>query len=170
MRAVDLDGVLLVGHAGGAGGAPVAAPVRRVDAAARGPRRAAGPVVGRAGLKCMEHHEILLKRNRDAAIIRIRRSRMTVTIATPDRQTVTALSRSFVDARRLTACLERASATFDGAYVRAAKAVAVPFVRDSFTFAMLGELALPAPTSWQRIERLVAALSAELRAAGFTIE
>jgi hypothetical protein len=95
---------------------------------------------------------------------------MTVTIATPDRQTVTALTRRFVDARRLTACLQRASTTFDGAYVRAAKAVAVPFVPDSFSFAMLGELALPEPTSWPRLAELVATLSQELRAAGFTVE
>jgi hypothetical protein len=95
---------------------------------------------------------------------------MTVTIATPDRQTVSALSRHFVDARRLTRCLERASAVFDGVHVRAAKAVAVPFDADAHAFAMLGELALPVPTSWLRIERMAEVLGEELRAAGFTVE
>jgi hypothetical protein len=95
---------------------------------------------------------------------------MTVTIATPDRQTVAALSRSFVDARRLTACLERASAVFDGVHVRAAKCVAVPFDPDAYSFRMLGELSLPVPTSWPRIERLVEVLAEELRLAGFTVE
>jgi hypothetical protein len=95
---------------------------------------------------------------------------MTVTIATPDRQTVAALSRSFVDPKRLTACLERASALFGGVRVRAAKYVAVPFDPETYAFRMLGELALPAPTSWPHLQQLVAVLAQELRQAGFTVE
>jgi hypothetical protein len=95
---------------------------------------------------------------------------MTVTIATPDRQTVSALSRSFVDARRLTACLERASAVCGGASVRAARCVGLPFDPDAHAFRVLGELALASPRSWLDMVRLVEVLAGELRAAGFTVE
>ncbi|MCU1283491.1 MAG: hypothetical protein JWM53_7037, partial [bacterium] len=52
---------------------------------------------------------------------------MTVTIATPDRKTVAALSKKPVEPARITRCLERASASFAGARVIDAQCVALLF-------------------------------------------
>jgi hypothetical protein len=95
---------------------------------------------------------------------------MTVTIATPDRKTVTAFGRARVDPTRLTACLRRTSWWFAGVRVHAARAVAVPLAADAHAYSVLGELELPWPTTWNRLMHVAQALALELQAAGFAIE
>ena len=95
---------------------------------------------------------------------------MTVTIATPDRRTVAALARTKVDPARITACLRRVSSSLDGARVVAAQCVALPFDPQAHSFSVLGELQLPAATSWASLERVASALARELQRAGFAIE
>jgi hypothetical protein len=95
---------------------------------------------------------------------------MTVTIATPDRKTVTALSRAFVDPARLTACLRRTSSWFAGVRVHGARAVTVPLTAQTHAYSVLGELELPGRTTWDGVMRVAQALALELQAAGFAIE
>lgn len=97
-------------------------------------------------------------------------SAMTITIATPDRRTVAALARTAVEPARLTGCLERAASWFAGARVVEARCAALPFDPGAHTFALLGELRLARPTSWDGVRRVALALADELRAAGFAVE
>jgi hypothetical protein len=95
---------------------------------------------------------------------------MTVTIATPDRKTVAALTRAIVEPARITACLERVSATLVGVRVIDAQCVALPFDPEAHAFSVCGELQLPAPASWTTLRQVARVLADELRAAGFRIE
>jgi hypothetical protein len=95
---------------------------------------------------------------------------MTITIATPDRQTVTALTRSLIEPVRLTRCLRRASSWFDGARVVDAQCVSLPLGPEVRAFRVCGELQLPAPTNWATVRRMAIVLADELRADGFSVE
>lgn len=95
---------------------------------------------------------------------------MTVTIATPDRRTVAALSRTPVEPRRITACLARAAIAFAGARVVDAQCVALPLDPGAHAFSVCGELRLPGPTSWASLRQVAMAVAEALRADGFAIE
>ena len=95
---------------------------------------------------------------------------MKVTIATPDRKTVAALSRRLVEPARITRCLERASAVFDGAHVVDAQCVALPLNPEAHTFSVLGELRLPTEVGWETLSAVARAVARELERAGFAIE
>jgi hypothetical protein len=95
---------------------------------------------------------------------------MTVTIATPDRKTVAALTRSLVEPKRITACLQRASSWFLGARVVDAQCVALPFDPNAHTYRVCGELQLAAPASWDTLQQVARVVAEELRAAGFAVE
>jgi len=95
---------------------------------------------------------------------------MTVTIATPDRRTVAALTQMLVEPARITACLARVSTWFVGARVVDAQCVALPFHPQAHTYSVCGELQLPEPTTWAMLQRVASALAEELRAAGFAVE
>jgi hypothetical protein len=97
-------------------------------------------------------------------------SRMTVTLATPDRKTVTALTRSLVEPARITACLRRVSSWYAGTRVVDAQCVALPLDPRAHTFSVCGELKLAAPTSWATLHQVMRAVAEELRAAGFAVE
>ena len=95
---------------------------------------------------------------------------MTVTIATPDRQTVAALTRALVEPSLITGCLERVSMWYQGARVVDAQCVALPFGPRGQAYSVCGELQLPAPADWATLRQLARVLAEELKAAGFRIE
>ncbi|MCU1282996.1 MAG: hypothetical protein JWM53_6542 [bacterium] len=95
---------------------------------------------------------------------------MTVTIATPDRKTVAALSKKAVEPARITRCLERASASFAGARVIDAQCVALLFDPHAHTFTVCGELQLPAEVDWKTLAQVARALALELRRDGFAVD
>ena len=95
---------------------------------------------------------------------------MTVTIATPDRQTIAALTRSLVEPSLITECLERVSLWYRGARVVDAQCVALPFDPRAHAYSVCGELQLPAPADWATLRQVARVLAEELKAAGFSIE
>ncbi|HEX8952964.1 MAG TPA: hypothetical protein VF997_02265 [Polyangia bacterium] len=95
---------------------------------------------------------------------------MKVTIATPDRKTVAALSRKLVEPARITRCLERASAVFDGAHVVDAQCVALPFDPRAHAFSVCGEVRLPREVGWETLSAVARAVARELERAGFAVE
>lgn len=95
---------------------------------------------------------------------------MTVTIATPDRKTVAALTRRAVEPARITRCLERTSARFTGARVVDAQCVALPFDPQAHTFTVHGELQLPAEVDWKTLAQVAGALALELKRDGFAVD
>ncbi len=95
---------------------------------------------------------------------------MKVTIATPDRKTVAALSRAVVEPARLTRCLERVSAVFDGAEVVDAQCVALPFAPTAHAFSVYSELRLPTEVGWETLSAVARAVAHELERAGFAVE
>jgi hypothetical protein len=95
---------------------------------------------------------------------------MTVTIATPDRKTVAALTKKAVEPARITRCLERASVGFAGARVVDAQCVALPFDPQAHAFTVCGEVRLPADVGRETLAQVARALALELRRAGFAVE
>ena len=95
---------------------------------------------------------------------------MKVTIATPDRKTVAALTKRPVEPARITRCLERASAGFAGTRVIDAQCVALPFDPQAHTFTVCGELRLPAEVGWEALSAVARAVARELERAGFAVE
>ena len=95
---------------------------------------------------------------------------MTVTIATPDRKTVTALAKRPVEPARITRCLVRASASFAGARVVDAQCVALPFDPAAHTFTVHGELQLPADVDGKTLAQVARALALELKRDGFAVD
>lgn len=96
---------------------------------------------------------------------------MKVTIATPDRKTVAALSRAIVEPARITRCLELASAVVEGARVVDAQCVALPFApQAAHAFSLLGEVRLPREVGWETLSVVARAVARELERAGFAVE
>jgi hypothetical protein len=95
---------------------------------------------------------------------------MKVTIATPDRKTVAALTKKIVEPARITRCLERASAGFAGTRVIDAQCVALPFDPHAHTFTVLGEVRLPSEVGWEALSAVARAVARELERAGFAVE
>jgi hypothetical protein len=95
---------------------------------------------------------------------------MKVTIATPDRKTVAALTKKLVEPARITRCLERASAGFAGTRVIDAQCVALPLDPQAHTFSVCGELRLPSEVGWEVLSAVARALARELERAGFAVE
>ena len=96
--------------------------------------------------------------------------RMKVTIATPDRKTVAALTKKLVEPAKITRCLERASAGFAGTRVVDAQCVALSFDPQAHAFAVHGELRLPSDVGWEALSAVARAVARELERAGFSIE
>ncbi len=95
---------------------------------------------------------------------------MKVTIATPDRKTVAALSRAIVEPARITRCLERASAVVEGARVVDAQCVALPLDPQVRAYSLVGEVRLPAEVGWETLSAVARAVARELERAGFAVE
>ena len=85
---------------------------------------------------------------------------------TPDKSSIAAMTKKFVDPVRITHCLERASKFVTGAKVISARHVSLPLSHDPFSFAVCGELQLG---DEGQADAAALVLAHELRRAGFAV-